>query len=112
MSVAQRQLPPFANQIDHASDLVMIYCGSKAWELARPEGERVASLVYPILRDPREFRWPVKDKKVVILEGDEDDMKVKLLVIELLSQGAECVWVCGKADEFGFVPRKRYERPS
>jgi hypothetical protein len=89
----------------------MIYCGAKAWQLARPKGDRVASLVYPNRADPADFRWPVMDKKVVILGSHEGDAKIQLLVIELLSQGANTVWVCGKPDEDGYAPRKRYERP-
>lgn len=119
MSAPHRKLPPFANLIDAESDLVMIYCGEKAWELAKPgkvsapgkpyfydslglldlckfadrEFERVASIVYPRRSDPGNYRWPVKDKGVLILSMGELRTVTDPLVMELLHQGARCVSV-------------------
>lgn len=87
--------PPFGQQIDQAHDLVMIYCGRRAWELAKPEGERVASLVFPRGRDPAEFNWPVRGRQVavfVLAEGPKQG-EIDLLVVELLRAGARRVHV-------------------
>lgn len=88
-----RHPPPFAAKIDKESDLVMIYCGARAWELAKPEGERVASLVFPRNRDPADFRWPVQGRQVLVLAQDEPDSAVEILVVELLNAGADIVHV-------------------
>lgn len=119
MNAPRQKLPPYANLIDAESDLVMIYCGEKAWELAKPgtvtapgkailrdslglldlckfadrEFERVASIVYPRRADPGAYRWPVKDKDVLILSMGELRTVTDPLVMELLHQGARCVWV-------------------
>ena len=84
-------LPPFSNQIDPEHSMVMIYCGRRAWQLAKPEGERVASLVFPRQRDPAHFKWPVEGRHVLVLGGDAADEDVDLLVIELLRAGADLV---------------------
>lgn len=89
---ARKQPPPYANQIDHESDLVMIYCGPQAWELAKPDGDkRVASLVFPRNTDPSKIKWPVEGKQVLILAQEEPDDTVDLLAIELLRAGARMV---------------------
>ena len=63
----KRHRPPFSAQIDTDSDLVMIYCGKRAWELARPAKDRVASLVFPYYRKAGEYAWPVNGKEVLVL---------------------------------------------
>lgn len=119
MSAPRRKLPPYANLIDVESDLVMIYCGEKAWKLAKPGTvaapgkpyfddslglldlckfsdrpfERVASIVYPRRADPGEYSWPVKDKGVLILSMGELRTVTDPLVMELLHQGARFVSV-------------------
>lgn len=119
MSQPRLKSPPFAHQINREDDLVMIYCGEKAWRLAKPglsaapggpilpdplglldqckfpdkEFERVASLVFPRRADPGEYRWPVKDKQVLILSMGELRTVTDPLVMELLHQGARSVWV-------------------
>ncbi len=96
----------------------MIYCGTRAWQLAAPyEGteavtERVPSIVYPKHHDPAEYRWPVNGLDVLVFQGDEDIMKVNLLVIELLNQGALRVIVAHPAEEDEPVHRTVYETPS
>jgi hypothetical protein len=113
------KLPPYANLIDAESDLVMIYCGEKAWKIAKPgyviyagrpilddclglldfckfadrEFERVASIVYPRRTDPGTYRWPVKDKGVLILAMGELRTVTDPLVMDLLHQGARYVSV-------------------
>lgn len=119
MSARPRKLPPYANLIDGESDLVMIYCGERAWKLAKPgtvtypgkpilddclglldfckfadrEFERVASIVYPRRTDPGSYSWPVKDKWALILSMGELRTVTDPLVMELLHQGARCVSV-------------------
>lgn len=85
--------PPFANIIDGADELVMIYCGPRAWQLGRPAQDRVASLVFPRKCGPSEYRWPVKDKRVLIFSGGEPDTILAGLAMELLHQHARCVHV-------------------
>ena len=91
MILARQKLPPFAKLIDQESDLVMIYCGTMAWKIAPPEGDRVASLLYPKDADPALYRWPVKNKRTLVMGGDEDAGKIQLLIVELLRQGASAV---------------------
>lgn len=119
MSATRLKAPPFAHQIRREDDLVMIYCGEKAWQLAKPgpvvapgkpilpdpmglldqckfsdrEFERVASLVFPRRADPSEYRWPVKDKQVLIMAIGELRTATDPLVMELLHQGARLVAV-------------------
>lgn len=119
MNQPQRKWPPYAKLIDADSDLVMIYCGEKAWNLAKPgpvavpgkpyfddtlgllsgckfrddHFERVASIVYPRRTDPENYRWPVKDKDVLVLAMGELRTVTDPLVMELLHQGARCVAV-------------------
>ena len=114
-----QKLPPFARAIEPDDDLVMIYCGEKAWNLAKPgkvaipgkpyfddtlglldlckfrddDFERVASLVYPRRAAPEDYRWPVKGKHVLILAMGELRTVTDPLVMELLHQGARCVSV-------------------
>jgi len=90
---ARLPLPPYANQIDRADELTMIYCGRRAWKLAEPGPGRVASLVFPTGRDPAEYRWPVHSRDVIVFALDELRMAVDLLVIELLRNGASRVFV-------------------
>ena len=116
---SRKQLPPYAKLIDAESDLVMIYCGDKAWQLAKPgaasapkrpyfddelglldlckfpdvEFERVASVVYPRRADPQNYQWPVRGKGVLILAMGESRTVTDPLVMELLHQGARCVSV-------------------
>jgi hypothetical protein len=111
--------PPFARLISADDDLVMIYCGEKAWELAKPgtaaapgkpyfddhlglldsckfpdrKFERVASIVYPRRTDPQNYRWPVKGKEVLVFAGGELQTVTDPLVMELLHQGALYVGV-------------------
>ena len=93
MSAKRRPpLPPFANQIEPADDLVMVYCGPKAWKLAAPSDGRVASIAYPRGEDPSRYRWPVHSKHVLVLACGEPQRPVDLLVIELLRQGAHTVF--------------------
>jgi hypothetical protein len=94
MTASPAKSPPYAAQIDRDGDLVMIYCGRSAWELAKPVGaERVASLVFPRNRDPADFNWPVIGKQVLVLAQDEEDAAVDLLAIELLRAGGDLVHV-------------------
>lgn len=102
MNVPQK-MPPFARAIDPADELVMIYCGEKAWRLAqsgavswveylagwdKDGGERVPSLVFPRQHSPDAYRWPVKDKLVIIFSCGELQAITDPLVMELLHQGA------------------------
>jgi len=89
----QRPLPPFGNQIDSESDLILCYCGPRAWRLASPSAERVASLVFPIGRDPSEYRWPVSGRSVLVLTLGQPRTSVDFLVIELLRAGADTVYL-------------------
>lgn len=119
MTQPARKSPPYARLIDAESDLVMIYCGEKAWELAKPGTayapgkpyfndtlgllddckfadrpfERVASIVYPRRADPESYSWPVKGKGVLILAMGELRTVTDPLVMELLHQGARFVSV-------------------
>lgn len=97
MNDLAKKLPPFAKHLDPNDEFTMIYCGTRAWELATPvsppKGDRVASLAYPRDADPQIYKWPVKDKDVLIIAGDENAQKVGLLVIELIRQGAFTVHV-------------------
>ena len=86
-------LPPYANQIDRADELVMIYCGKRAWQLARPDQDRVASLIFPAGRDPQDYRWPVSGKRVIVFGLGEPRMPTDLLIIELIRNGAAVVFV-------------------
>lgn len=103
-----KKLPPFARLIDPADDLVMIYCGEKAWRLAQggavswveyldgwgaDGGERVPSLVFPRRQNPDAYRWPVKDKLVIVFACGELQAVTDPLVMELLHQGALYVGV-------------------
>ncbi len=88
-----RPLPPYANQIDKTDDLVMVYCGPRAWKLAPPSENRVASLIFPTRRGPQDYRWPVHSKRVLVLAMAEPRMSVDLLIIELLRNGAQIVYV-------------------
>lgn len=103
-----KKLPPFARAIDTVSDLVFIYCGEKAWRIAqggavswveylagwdKDGGDRVASLVFPRRENPEAYRWPVKDKKVIVFAGGELQVVTDPLVMELLHQGALYVGV-------------------
>ena len=117
---AHQRLPPFAQLIDPADDLVMIYCGEKAWRLARGGavswveylagwnvaegggGERVASLVFPRRADPCAYRWPVKDKQVLVFACGELQAVTDPLVMELLHQGAVYVgvWADGQLTDY------------
>jgi hypothetical protein len=87
-----RLRPPFATQIDHECHLVTIYCGRRAWEIAKPSQTRVASLAFPRDSDPAIYDWPVRGKEVLVLRSDEQLSKIQLLVLELLRQGATHVW--------------------
>jgi hypothetical protein len=89
----RKPLPPYASHIDRADELVMVYCGKKAWRLAAPAPDRVASLIYPAGRDPQDYRWPVHSKRVLVLGLGEPRMSVDLLIIELLRSGARIVYV-------------------
>jgi hypothetical protein len=115
----QRKWPPYAKLIDAESDLVMIYCGDKAWDLAKPGPtavrgkpyfsdtmgllslckfpddtfERVASIVYPRRAEPESYLWPVKGKHALVLSMGEPRAVTDPLVMELLHQGARCVSV-------------------
>jgi hypothetical protein len=114
-----KKLPPFARLIPPDDELVMIYCGEKAWMLANPGPavapgrpfisdflgllnsckfrdvpfERVASIVYPRRADPGAYRWPVQAKMVVVFAGGELQTVTDPLVMELLHQGAIYVGV-------------------
>lgn len=113
MSEPKRKFPPFGRHPDIAhGGSVFIYCGSRAYELARPNENRAPSVVYPKDTDPVLYQWPVANLDVIVFQKDEDTMKVSLLVIELLNQGAARVTIAGAADEDGIVPRKVYERPA
>jgi len=93
MSAKRRPpLPPFANEIDPSHDLVMIYCGKRAWRLAEPNDQRVASIAFPRGADPGRYRWPVHSKRCLVLACGEPQRPVDLLVIELLRQGAATVF--------------------
>jgi hypothetical protein len=117
---SRRQSPPYARQIDAESDLVMIYCGERAWSLAKPGPafapgapgvsdplgvlsdckfppvlfDRVASLVYPQRSPPESYRWPVQGKHALIFPMGQPLAATDPLVMELLHQGARCVSVC------------------
>ena len=92
MNAGRSKLPPFGNQIDRDHDLVMIYCGARAWKLAKPDmPNRIASLVFPKNRDPSEFKWPVEGKNVLVFAQDEENSAVDLLTVELLRAGARIV---------------------
>jgi hypothetical protein len=114
-----RKWPPYARLIDAESDLVMIYCGEKAWNLAKAgpamepgkpsvadplgvlgsckfrdtEFERVPSIVFPRRSDPESYRWPVQGKHVFIFAREEPRTATDPLVMELLHQGAIYVGV-------------------
>jgi hypothetical protein len=133
MSQSQRKLPPFARLIDPDDDLVMIYCGEKAWNLAKPgpalepgrpgvadplgvlasckfrdtEFERVASIVYPRRSDPSAYRWPVHEKMVLIFACGEAQTVTDPLVMELLHQGAIYVGVWANEALIGYDMRSR-----
>jgi hypothetical protein len=89
--VSALALAPFSHLIDPKDDFVMIYCGRRAWKLAAPAKNRVASLAFPRNRDPADFKWPVEGKTVLVFSGGEPDEMVDLLVIELLRAGAKTV---------------------
>jgi hypothetical protein len=99
--------PPFAREIRAADELVMIYCGPRAWELARPEGDRLAALVFPHRSDPASYRWPVKDKQVLILAMGMLRTLTDPLVMELLHQRAACVAVYEDGALTYYDPRNR-----
>ena len=94
LAFKSRLPPPYAAQIERADDLVMIYWGARAWKLARPEADRVASLVFPYYKKPSEYRWPVKGKDVLIMM-DEPQYSADELVYELFSAGANVVHLYG-----------------
>jgi hypothetical protein len=102
-------LPPYANQIDQADDLVVVYCGPRAWKLAAPAQDRVASLIFPAGRDPQAYAWPVAGKEVLVLGQAEPRMSVDFLVIELLRNDASLVYVDYEADGdiICYDPRER-----
>lgn len=85
-------LPPFGQDIDPKDDLVMVYCGRRAWKLAEPSNERVASLAFPRGRDPAQYRWPVHSKQVLVHACGEKQGPVDLLIVELLRAGARIVY--------------------
>ena len=101
-AVSRKVSPPYANFIDNTDDLVMIYCGSRAWELAKPDQDRVASLVFPSNRDPVEYRWPVLGKDVLILGQGLDRVTAAYLIVEQLRNGAGKVYVRYE-DEIGLT---------
>jgi hypothetical protein len=101
-------LPPFANQIEHADELVMIYCGERAWRLAQPAADRVASLAYPKGRAAADFMWPVHSKRVLVLGMGEPRRDIDLLCIELLRTGASTVYARYDAAE----PLITYNNPA
>jgi hypothetical protein len=105
-------LPPYGNQINHADELIIIYCGQRAWRLASPERGRVASLIFPCGRDPEEYRWPVNGKSVLVLALDEPRQVVDILVVELLRQGADSVLIDydGRGELTRYSARKRTAR--
>jgi hypothetical protein len=110
----KQQAPPFAKLIDMREELVLIYCGAKAWSLARPgprkatvnfdelsiQGDRVASLAFPRRADPKAYRWPVKGKRVVIFAGGEHKDVTDYLAWVLLVQGSYCVGVYDDTGKF------------
>jgi len=113
MTGERQKLPPYGRHPAIASGgLVMIYCGSRAFKLAAPTDNRVPSVVYPKNTDPALYRWPVEGHDVLIFPKDEEPMKINILIIELLNQGAARVIIAGAPDECGRVPRTVYERPA
>lgn len=92
-TVPRKPLPPFGAQIDTTADMVFCYCGEKAWRLAAPSADRVASLVFPVGRDPSEYRWPVNGLSVLVFALDQPRSAVDLLIVELLRARAAVVYV-------------------
>ncbi len=91
----QRQPPPFAGKIDRTDEMVMIYCGKRAWELARPAADRVASLVFPYYKKANTYAWPVAGKEVLVI-SDEHLFWSDELVYELFCAGATRVHIYGR----------------
>jgi hypothetical protein len=101
-------LPPFANQIDRSDELVMIYAGARAWDLAQPGPNRVASIAFPKGRKASDFRWPVHSKRCLVIGCGEPRRDVDLLAIELLRQGTAVVYAKYDQDE----PVVTYNNPA
>jgi hypothetical protein len=100
-------LPPYGHFIDQTQSLVMIYCGARAWKLAPPAQDRVASLIFPTGRDASEYRWPVAHKNVLVIAQARPRQEVEILAVELLRAGADTVYL----DLGGDNDVLRYENP-
>ena len=99
--MSTKKIPPFGNRL--RSDIVLrkrnkkysvwVVCGSKAWDKAT---NRVISHPYtlclPPWLDPNEYRWPVKDCEIMLLDsGCSDEAYLDLIAHTLFSSGAKSI---------------------
>jgi hypothetical protein len=98
-------LPPYANQGQWRNDLaVRIYLGPQAWRYAQfhvndPFDGRFNVLCLPPERDPKEYRWPVSGRNVLILDTGAERAQVERTILSAHEWGAAVIavrWSTGK----------------
>lgn len=114
MSPLRRRSPPFALQLQPIDDVIHVYCGPKAFYLAKPLGppeeratSRPASLAFPKSADPSSYAWPVDGREVLVFPKGEPKAEIDTLVMELLHQGAYRVMVYENGDYTDYDLRDR-----
>ena len=89
------RLPPYWRRQQDTYNGVWIYTDWPPSPL--PEGRRVGML--PRGGDPREYRWPVQGKEVLVLQAQGvEEMVIELLVVLLVESGAKAVRVIHSDD--------------
>lgn len=64
-ATAKKQFPPYTKKLKR-DGLVFLFYGLGAWERAAKSPKD--SLVLPPFRDPFDFRWPVKNRTVLLID--------------------------------------------
>jgi len=99
--VNKKPLPPYGKYFvgRPPSCGVWIACGPNAWDFTKLKPFPV--LVLPDECDPADFRWPVADQDVLLIEvGTYDTERVERIAQVLLESGARLVYPIRTANFF------------
>lgn len=95
MLTERRQLPPYAKGLKPLGGWVWIRCGEAGWRMHRG-GDAAAlacEIIYPADKPPSVYLWPVAGCHCLVFGLNAPQNRVAELCLELLSVGAQQVYL-------------------
>lgn len=84
----KKQAAPYSRKLK-SQDLVFLFFGLGAWE--RAAKSPTDSLVLPAFRDPFDFQWPVKNRRVILIDCGKSPTVYKARIGSCIAEIADLV---------------------